>query len=163
MTEITASASWTDDRINALKRLWMDGLSASQIARELGEGATRNSVIGKVHRLKLSKRPSVAQRREPKPPRPKKERKITVRKDPPVRNESYPIPGLEAAPPPPVEAWLALPGSTPVRVEDHKTGCRWPIGDPALFCNAHVHGKGSYCDMHHRRGNIPIERKKRAA
>ena len=45
--------SWTDERVGVLKKLWMDGLSASQIALELG-GVTRNAVIGKVHRLGLS-------------------------------------------------------------------------------------------------------------
>lgn len=47
---------WTDERVELLKKLWMEGLSASQIAGELGEGVTRNAVIGKVHRLKLSAR-----------------------------------------------------------------------------------------------------------
>ena len=47
--------SWTDERVETLKKLWADGLSASQIAAQLG-GVTRNAVIGKVHRLKLSGR-----------------------------------------------------------------------------------------------------------
>lgn len=47
---------WTDERVELLKKLWMEGLSASQIAGVLGEGVTRNAVIGKVHRLKLSGR-----------------------------------------------------------------------------------------------------------
>jgi len=47
--------SWTDDRVEKLKQLWGDGLSASQIAKALG-GVTRNAVIGKVHRLGLSNR-----------------------------------------------------------------------------------------------------------
>ncbi len=47
--------SWTDERVDKLKKLWADGLSASQIARSLGE-VTRNAVIGKVHRLGLSGR-----------------------------------------------------------------------------------------------------------
>src|SRR5438445_833919 len=47
--------SWTDERVELLKKLWQDGLSASQIAGELG-GITRNAVIGKVHRLGLSGR-----------------------------------------------------------------------------------------------------------
>ena len=46
---------WTDERVELLKKLWADGLSASQIAAELG-GITRNAVIGKVHRLGLSGR-----------------------------------------------------------------------------------------------------------
>jgi len=48
---------WTEERIAALKSLWEEGLSASQIAARLG-GVTRNAVIGKVHRLGLSGRPS---------------------------------------------------------------------------------------------------------
>ena len=47
--------AWTDDRVETLKRMWGDGASASQIAKELG-GVTRNAVIGKVHRLGLSNR-----------------------------------------------------------------------------------------------------------
>lgn len=47
--------SWTDDRVEILKKLWGEGQSASQIAKELG-GVTRNAVIGKVHRLGLSNR-----------------------------------------------------------------------------------------------------------
>ena len=47
--------SWTDERVETLKRMWNDGQSASQIAKELG-GVTRNAVIGKVHRLGLSNR-----------------------------------------------------------------------------------------------------------
>jgi GcrA cell cycle regulator len=46
---------WTDERVELLTRLWGDGLSASQIASQLG-GITRNAVIGKVHRLKLETR-----------------------------------------------------------------------------------------------------------
>src|SRR3954468_15105028 len=71
--------SWTDERVEMLKKLWAEGLSASQIAAELG-GITRNAVIGKVHRLGLSgpaKAPSSApppprQRPAPAPPAPAK-------------------------------------------------------------------------------------------
>ncbi len=47
--------SWTDERVETLKKMWAEGQSASQIAKELG-GVTRNAVIGKVHRLGLSNR-----------------------------------------------------------------------------------------------------------
>ncbi|MEM7568617.1 MAG: GcrA family cell cycle regulator [Pseudomonadota bacterium] len=50
--------SWTDERIEALRKHWDEGLSASQIAEKLGEGVTRNAVIGKAHRLGLKSRPS---------------------------------------------------------------------------------------------------------
>ena len=62
---------WTDERVELLKKLWQDGLSASQIAKQLG-GVTRNAVIGKVHRLGLSGRatPSKPARTVFKAPRP---------------------------------------------------------------------------------------------
>jgi GcrA cell cycle regulator len=47
--------SWTDERVELLKKMWAEGQSASQIAKELGS-VTRNAVIGKVHRLGLSNR-----------------------------------------------------------------------------------------------------------
>jgi len=47
--------AWTEDRVEVLTKLWAEGLSASQIAKQLG-GVTRNAVIGKVHRLGLSGR-----------------------------------------------------------------------------------------------------------
>lgn len=49
--------SWTDERIETLRTLWEKGLTASQIAEELG-GVSRNAVIGKAHRLDLKSRPS---------------------------------------------------------------------------------------------------------
>lgn len=63
--------SWTDERVETLKKMWGEGQSASQIAKELG-GVTRNAVIGKVHRLGLSNRTigagaSTAAKADPKP------------------------------------------------------------------------------------------------
>ena len=49
--------SWTDERIDRLKKMWSEGATASQIADELG-GVSRNAVIGKAHRLGLDARPS---------------------------------------------------------------------------------------------------------
>ena len=81
--------SWTDDRVELLKKMWNEGHSASQIAKELG-GVTRNAVIGKVHRLGLSNRnapeaePKVDQKAELKP-----EPKVSA--DPaPVRTSAQP-------------------------------------------------------------------------
>ena len=58
--------TWTDERVETLKKLWADGLSASQIAAELG-GITRNAVIGKVHRLGLSGRAKSPSSAAPRP------------------------------------------------------------------------------------------------
>jgi GcrA cell cycle regulator len=49
--------AWTDERIEQLKSMWEKGMTASQIADELG-GVSRNAVIGKAHRLGLQARPS---------------------------------------------------------------------------------------------------------
>ncbi len=57
--------SWTDERVETLKKMWGEGQSASQIAKELG-GVTRNAVIGKVHRLGLSNRAAASGAAAPK-------------------------------------------------------------------------------------------------
>ncbi|MCW0196670.1 GcrA family cell cycle regulator [Sphingopyxis sp.] len=67
--------SWTDERIEHLRSMWEKGLTASQIADELG-GVSRNAVIGKAHRLGLKSRPSPVKATEkvvkaPKPATPK--------------------------------------------------------------------------------------------
>ena len=56
--------SWTDERIERLKEMWSRGMTASQIADELG-GVSRNAVIGKAHRLGLQSRPSPVKPNEP--------------------------------------------------------------------------------------------------
>src|SRR3981081_234422 len=76
--------TWTDDRVELLKKLWADGLSASQIAGELG-GITRNAVIGKVHRLGLSGR---AQSPSSSAPRARKPRATAP--PPPAARETKP-------------------------------------------------------------------------
>ncbi|MEI6486065.1 MAG: GcrA family cell cycle regulator, partial [Sphingomonadales bacterium] len=50
--------AWTEERIAKLKQGWEGGMTATQIAEMLGEGVTRNAVIGKAHRLGLESRPS---------------------------------------------------------------------------------------------------------
>jgi GcrA cell cycle regulator len=59
--------SWTPERIDLLQRLWLQGQTASQIAEQLGDGVTRNAVIGKAHRLGLSGRPTPVSKPIPKP------------------------------------------------------------------------------------------------
>ena len=66
--------NWTDERVELLRKLWSEGHSASQIAAQLGS-VTRNAVIGKVHRLKLSSRG----RSTAAPARPKKTAQATSR------------------------------------------------------------------------------------
>ncbi len=61
--------SWTDERVELLKKMWAEGQSASQIAKELGS-VTRNAVIGKVHRLGLSNRAVAGEATEPEAEKP---------------------------------------------------------------------------------------------
>ena len=91
--------SWTDDRIERLKKMWHDGATASQIADELG-GVSRNAVIGKAHRLGLEQRPSPVKAGE------EKEAKKTV---PTAAPKAAPKP---AAPAPKREPAAAAPAST---------------------------------------------------
>jgi GcrA cell cycle regulator len=58
--------SWTDERIERLREMWTRGMTASQIAEELGS-VSRNAVIGKAHRLGLQARPSPVRPNEPAP------------------------------------------------------------------------------------------------
>ncbi len=97
--------SWTDDRVEMLKKMWSEGQSASQIAKELG-GVTRNAVIGKVHRLGLSNRTAAAPtpaKPEPKPkspPPPKAEAKPKPAPKPAEPEAKQPEPAPEPAPAP---------------------------------------------------------------
>lgn len=122
---------WTDERVELMKKLWQDGLSASEIAKQLG-GVTRNAVIGKVHRLGLSGRatPSKPQRTVFKAPRPARPAAASI----PCRT----IEPVNPDPPaPPVCDIDESPGiATTLTLGAHM--CKWPIGDPALdsftFC-----------------------------
>ena len=103
--------SWTDDRVEILKKMWGEGQSASQIAKELG-GVTRNAVIGKVHRLGLSNRttagaPATAEPKEKAVPK----AKPTAR---PVTAEPEPVPA-SAKPDLKTEPAIAPQTSRPLR------------------------------------------------
>ncbi len=103
--------SWTDERVETLKKMWTEGQSASQIAKELG-GVTRNAVIGKVHRLGLSNRaggtpePAKAKAADPAP---KAEPRAAAPKPAPAKAEAKPAPRPEPAP-----AAAAAPARKPI-------------------------------------------------
>jgi GcrA cell cycle regulator len=103
--------SWTDERIDRLKELWSKGMTASQIADELG-GVSRNAVIGKAHRLGLQSRPSPVKPNEPAAPKakakpapaPAEEAKAEPVPKPTPQAAAEPaaaIPPVQAAPPQP--------------------------------------------------------------
>ena len=70
--------SWTEKRIELLKKYWSKGMSASQIAETLGD-VTRNAVIGKAHRLGLNARPSPVKGPVEKKPAPKQPKPVEPR------------------------------------------------------------------------------------
>ena len=103
--------SWTDERVETLKKMWADGQSASQIAKELG-GVTRNAVIGKVHRLGLSNRVGGSGKAED--PAPEKAEAAPEPKPAAVKAEApraRPEPAAEPRPASPAPAPAAVPAS----------------------------------------------------
>jgi len=151
--------SWTDDRVENLKKLWLDGLSASQIAKQLG-GVTRNAVIGKVHRLGLSGRaaPSQPARTTFRPARPRP----TQAPSAPRRIEAQaPRPAAPSVPAP-RPAVLDLPGTaTVLTLGNHM--CKWPIGDPSTdafsFCGRRSDEGHPYCVEHSRVAYQPAQKR----
>ena len=170
--------SWTDDRVETLKKMWGEGQSASQIAKELG-GVTRNAVIGKVHRLGLSNRAtsSTATKAEPKAkakaepkakaaakeerPEPKTESAAPPKPSLPARKQI--IPAGQPLPPQPSANEIspeALAKVNEVEKKSKKIGlmeltertCKWPVGDPATedfwFCGLPVKQGKPYCEAH---------------
>lgn len=151
--------SWTEERVTVLKKLWAEGHSASQIAKQLG-GVTRNAVIGKVHRLGLSGRatPSRPVKRPPRLARPKPR----IMPDGTVKTPTPAEPARPAAKAPaaaPVEREVMAP-LPPLKLADGDAAtiltlrdsmCKWPIGDPAdpkfAFCGRKA-DCGPYCDEH---------------
>ena len=172
MTE--AVPSWTDERVELLRRLWDDGLSASQIALQIG-GISRNAVIGKVHRLGLAGRvkpigPAAVNGRrkgeeleveaaaiveEPTLPEPPA---IVAHRPAP----DFPLEPLPAAAPQPV----ALAVSERVTIMDLRDSmCRWPMGDPTTpefrFCGGRAITGLPYCTQHAQVAYQPAAERKR--
>lgn len=163
--------SWTDERVELLSKLWLDGRSASQIAAELGAGITRNAVIGKVHRLGLAGRPKPA---APMPTRVKP--KLVARTDErgkseqlysavvtplPLPTKPYAVPVQQAA------SEVVIPFSERVTIMDlRESSCRWPMGDPTSaefrFCGARTGlGGGPYCAAHSAMAFQPAPERRR--
>jgi GcrA cell cycle regulator len=145
---------WTDERVATLKKLWLDGLSASQIAKQLG-GVTRNAVIGKVHRLGLSGRaaPSQPSRpvfKAPRPARPATPQTIPRRTVEPVATLTVAAPMVS---PPTLPAVLIEEPGTATVLTLGAHMCKWPIGDPSsdefTFCGRRA-SDSPYCIEHAR-------------
>ncbi|MGR3501750.1 GcrA family cell cycle regulator [Pseudaestuariivita sp.] len=170
--------SWTDERVELLKKMWGEGQSASQIAKELG-GVTRNAVIGKVHRLGLSNRTAPAAagksdakaeaktKAEAKPaeapeaaaaePDPAPAPKPPVPQRPKIISAGTPLPPQPSANEISPEA-LAKVSEVEKKakkltlMELTERTCKWPVGDPATddfwFCGLPVKPGKPYCEAH---------------
>ncbi len=138
--------SWTDERVEVLKKLWVEGRTASQIASELGD-VTRNAVIGKVHRLGLSGRPSPIKRKTKKAePRKATARKAQAKKVAPKQTAVIrPIRPVITQDIEPLNG-----GSSMMELKERM--CKWPIGDPKSqefrFCGHKVTEGLPYCEHH---------------
>ena len=146
--------SWTDERVEQLKKLWTDGLSASQIAAELG-GVTRNAVIGKVHRLGLSGRAKSPSSAAPRPRKPRQTHMLRVSRASIRGNTAlaYAYDLDVEAEPEPIENIIPI-GQRRTLLELNEETCRWPIGDPAtqdfFFCGGKPITSLPYCAYHSR-------------
>ncbi len=141
--------AWTDERIAKLKAGWEGGMTASQIAEQLGEGVTRNAVIGKAHRLGLEARPSPVKAGEEAEAAPV---------------AAAPTPSVAASPV--THAPTAVIAPRPIAKKPGRTGkaaktslldlnekvCKWPIGHPGdsdfHFCGKASQAGFPYCTEH---------------
>ena len=154
--------SWTDERVELLKKLWADGLSASQIAAELG-GVTRNAVIGKVHRLGLSGRAKSPSSSSPRPRKARSSSHMLRVSRPSMRGNTALAYEYELEPMPelfeiPVEQRKSL-------LELNEKTCHWPVGDPGstefYFCGGQTVNELPYCIHHSRIAYQPANDRRR--
>src|SRR5258705_12540450 len=159
--------AWNDERVDLLKKLWSDGLSASQIAGRLG-GVTRNAVIGKVHRLGLSGRATTSRMKSHRPRTRAQSAKRLMKPrfanlgNPALRN-LY-LGDTEPYIPPAEEVVIPLNERKYIQTLT-EVCCRWPIGDPQLadfhFCGKKKITGLPYCDFHARRAFQPPHPRRR--
>lgn len=159
--------AWTDERVELLKKLWSEGLSASQIAGRLGS-VTRNAVIGKVHRLGLSGRATTSRMKTHRP----RARVATAKRIAKSRFATVGNPALRALYHPEAEPYVAPAEELVIPLKERKTiqtltecSCRWPIGDPQQadfhFCNRDKVAGLPYCEAHSRRAFQPPQPRRR--
>lgn len=162
MNNWSTAGGWTDERTELLTKLWRDGLSAPQIAKQLG-GVTRNAVIGKAHRLGLGGRaePSAPRARAPEVTRAphqnnglnfKNKKSLAGAADHPWRGSAE----TKAAPEPisekRISAWAAVAVSPRPWETRGSYECAAPVGgdgaDTLSCCNRHGRVSWPYCDGH---------------
>lgn len=156
--------AWTDEMVDQLREMWKQGLTTGEIGKRLG--VSKNSIVGKVHRLGLSGRPSPIKKKDaPETPAPKKASNETAAKNDKPKNEKAPVAKPEKNVAKPIENEIKFEekaefemssrpqhsGKTSLTDLDNHT-CRWPIGDPKddnfHFCGKKVRIGQTYCDEH---------------
>ena len=170
--------SWTEQQIQMLKDMWGHGFSASEIASRLGSGLSRNAVIGKAHRLKLSAG-SAALRGVGEGVRmpPSSDGVMPVIKSARKRVMLRPLPVMPVPPTTTIKKLAVKDAFRPVESIKRSEGiavtkagerqCRWPVGDPRSpdfrFCGCQVYETMPYCIDHARVAYQNIGKKHRAS
>lgn len=157
--------SWTDERVEQLRKLWNEGLSATQIAAELGASISRNAVIGKIHRLGIQERVKAAIAPRVRIPAATSRRLVASAPKPAVARQPSlkPIaPAFEE-----IEPLIVLPTCERVTlIELRESMCKWPIGDPSTpefrFCGGRAPGGSPYCGYHAQVAYQPMQDRRRA-
>jgi len=164
--------AWTDDRVELLKTLWAEGLSASQIANRLG-GVTRNAVIGKVHRLGLSGRTTTSRVKTPRVRRrPTHTQTRATRPQMRTQGSAALKPAYETDAEEELEVAPSRILELVIPVEERasiltltETRCKWPIGDPGdeefHFCGRDCDVSVSYCEHHSQIAYQPAQSRRR--
>lgn len=170
--------NWTDERVEKLKKLWADGLSASQIAAQLG-GVSRNAVIGKVHRLSLPGRAKAggassaprAKRTTSAPRAPNYATRASVRSvtrsaGATALKQDLSVEAVEQVDTRPIEDVVVPISRHLVLTELTERTCKWPIGDPLQddfhFCGNDAGENAPYCKYHSRLAFQPSVERRRA-
>lgn len=165
--------AWTEKMVEDLKIMWKQGLTTGEIGKRLG--VSKNSIVGKVHRLQLDARPSPIKKKEPEEVKEtktekkscksksaeknevkketKKEAKIETKAEEKVI-EKAPQPLIEEVKtftPKPITPAKTYNGNAKLTDLDNHT-CRWPIGDPKdenfHFCGRKIKLGQTYCEEH---------------
>jgi len=170
--------NWTDERVEKLKKLWADGLSASQIAAQLG-GVSRNAVIGKVHRLSLPGRAKAGgagsaprtKRTTSAPRAPNYATRATVRSitrssGATALKHDLLVEAIEEIDTRPIED-VVVPISRRLGLTElTERTCKWPIGDPLQddfhFCGNDSGESAPYCTYHSKLAFQPSAERRRA-
>jgi len=142
---------WTEEMVENLKKMWMHGLSTSEIAKKLG--VSKNAIVGKVHRLNLSCRPSPIKKKDEiqKPVIKKAVKHVAKPEKNAVQEEKLQIEKIKENSS--LEQKQKMSGDTLIRLTDLDSHtCRWPLGDPRdenfHFCGKKVRTGQTYCDEH---------------